>query len=47
MESGKERETFEQLVKRYPEGALPTKLRRKAVEEFATRDRFDGEPFTL
>ena len=29
----------------YPAGSLPTKLRRKAVEEFATRDRFDGEPF--
>ena len=24
-----------------------TKLRRKAVEEIATRERFDGEPFTL
>ena len=24
-----------------------TKLRRHAVEEIATRDRFDGEPFTL
>jgi nitroreductase len=30
----------------YPAGPLPTKLRRKPVEEFATRDRFDGEPFT-
>jgi nitroreductase len=30
----------------HPAGPLPTKLRRKAVEEFATRDRFDGEPFT-
>jgi nitroreductase len=29
----------------YPAGALPTKLRRKAVQEFTTRDRFDGEPF--
>ena len=29
----------------YPAGPLPTKLRRRAVEEFATRDRFDGEPF--
>jgi nitroreductase len=28
----------------YPAGPLPTKLRRKAVEEFATHDRFDGEP---
>jgi nitroreductase len=30
----------------YSADPLPTKLRRKAVEEFATRDRFDGEPFT-
>jgi nitroreductase len=29
----------------YPAGPLPTKLRRKPVEEFATRDSFDGEPF--
>jgi nitroreductase len=29
----------------YPAGPLPTRLRRKAVEEFTTRDRFDGEPF--
>ncbi len=28
----------------YPADPLPTKLRRKAVEEFTTRDRFDGEP---
>ena len=26
----------------YPEGKLPTKLRRKRVEEFTTRERFDG-----
>ncbi|MDQ6917902.1 MAG: nitroreductase family protein [Candidatus Dormibacteraeota bacterium] len=31
----------------YAVGPLPTRLRRKAVEEFATRDRFDGEPFGL
>ena len=31
----------------YPAGPLPTKLRRKAVEEFATRDHFGGEPFGL
>ena len=30
----------------YSADPLPTKLRRKPVEEFATRDRFDGEPFT-
>jgi nitroreductase len=30
----------------YPAQPLPTKLKRKAVEEFATLDRFDGEPFT-
>ena len=30
----------------YPADPLPTKLRRKPVEEFATRDRFDGLPFT-
>jgi nitroreductase len=30
----------------YPAGPLPTKLRRKEVEEFTTRDRFDGERFT-
>ena len=24
-----------------------TKLRRNAVEEIATRERFDGEPFTV
>lgn len=29
----------------HPAGPLPTRLKRKAVEEFATRDRFDGEPF--
>jgi nitroreductase len=29
----------------YPEGKLPTKLKRKPVQEFATRERFDGEPF--
>ena len=29
----------------YAAGPLPTRLRRKAVEEFTTRDRFDGEPF--
>ena len=29
----------------YAEGGLPLKLRRKAVEEFATQERFDGEPF--
>jgi nitroreductase len=29
-----------------PAGPLPTRLRRKEVEEFTTRDRFDGEPFT-
>jgi nitroreductase len=29
----------------YPAGPLPTKLKRKAVDEFTTRDRFDGEPF--
>jgi len=29
----------------YPADPLPTKLRRKPVEEFTTRDRFDGEPF--
>jgi nitroreductase len=31
----------------YPAGPLPTRLKRKAVEEFATRDRFDGEPFEV
>jgi nitroreductase len=30
----------------YPDQPLPTKLKRKAVAEFATRDRFDGEPFS-
>ena len=29
----------------YPADPLPTKLKRKAVEEFTTRDSFDGEPF--
>ena len=29
----------------YPATALPTRLRRRAVEEFTTRDRFAGEPF--
>lgn len=29
----------------YPAGPLPTRLRRKPVEEFTTRDRFDGKPF--
>ena len=29
----------------YPAVPLPTRLRRKPVEEFTTRDRFDGEPF--
>ena len=29
----------------YPEGPLPTKLTRKPVEEFATRERFDGPGF--
>ena len=29
----------------YAAGPLPTRLRRKPVEEFTTRDRFDGEPF--
>lgn len=28
----------------YPEGKLPSKLRRKPVEEFVTRERFDGPP---
>ena len=31
----------------HPAGPLPTKLRRKEVEEFTTRDRFDGERFVL
>lgn len=31
----------------YPEDPLPTRLRRKPVEEFTTRDRFDGRAFTL
>jgi nitroreductase len=31
----------------HPTGPLPTKLRRKEVEEFTTRDRFDGEAFTV
>ena len=30
----------------YPEGKLPTRLKRKPVEEFATRERFDGPEFT-
>jgi nitroreductase len=30
----------------YPATPLPTRLKRKRVEEFTTRDRFDGEPFT-
>ena len=30
----------------YPEGNLPTRLKRKPVEEFATRERFDGPEFT-
>ncbi|MDQ6692622.1 MAG: nitroreductase family protein [Candidatus Dormibacteraeota bacterium] len=29
----------------FPADPLPTKLRRKSVEEFAVRDRFDGPPF--
>ena len=29
----------------YPADPLPRMLRRKAVEEFTTRERFDGEPF--
>ena len=29
----------------YPATPLPTRLRRRAVEEFTTRDRFAGEPF--
>jgi nitroreductase len=28
----------------YPEGALPSRLKRKPVGEFATRERFDGDP---
>jgi nitroreductase len=31
----------------YAEGPLPSRLTRKPVEEFATRERFDGEPFTV
>lgn len=34
------------IVVGYPEGKLPTKLRRKDVAEFATRETFDGEPFS-
>ena len=30
----------------HPAGPLPTRLRRKPVAEFATRERFDGDPFT-
>jgi nitroreductase len=30
----------------YAADPLPTKLRRKAVEEFTTRDKFDGKPFS-
>ncbi|TMD53920.1 MAG: nitroreductase family protein [Chloroflexi bacterium] len=30
----------------YPEGKLPSKLRRKPVEEFANRERFDGPPLS-
>lgn len=29
----------------HPAAPLPTRLRRKPVEEFATRNRFDGPPF--
>ena len=29
----------------YPAARLPTRLRRRPVEEFTTRDHFDGEPF--
>ena len=30
----------------YSADPLPTKLRRKAVEEFTTKDKFDGPPFS-
>jgi len=31
----------------HPAGPLPTRLKRKPVEEFTTRDRFDGEAFSV
>lgn len=31
----------------YPAAPLPTRLRRKPVEEFTTRDRFDGQAFRV
>lgn len=33
------------IVVGYPDGKLPTKLRRKEVADFASRETFDGEPF--
>ena len=30
----------------HPADPLPTRLRRMSVEEFTTRDKFDGQPFT-
>jgi nitroreductase len=31
----------------FPAGEPPTRLRRRAVGEFATLDRFDGEPLRV